>query len=286
MQDVELLEETSNWRSREVRYVAGNWSQVSKNIPSFELCDFSEGKNEIVNQYYKTVIRLPLTPLENRIPVGIVSNTYTLAQHSKVAELCIEGIKSCSIDVNNIRCELGLSVLGEWMNFRIYFPNEYNFTSSDGNPLKLRLECFNSVDGSSRLVILFGWFRFICSNGMVIGKTISELRDIHNPNMDLTKINSIISEAMHQVHSDKKMMSRWENSQFNSNYLANWIDTIVSKKWGKIAAFRVFHICSSGYDAKYADPFEAEEPSRKSMIQLEKVPGAQTKANEGPAVLR
>ena len=164
------------------------------------------------------------------------------------------------------------------MNFRIYFPNEYNFTSSDGNPLKLRLECFNSVDGSSRLVILFGWFRFICSNGMVIGKTISELRDIHNPNMDLTKINSIISEAMHQVHSDKKMMSRWENSQFNSNYLANWIDTIVSKKWGKIAAFRVFHICSSGYDAKYADPFEAEEPSRKSMIQLEKVPGAQTKA--------
>ena len=274
MQDLELLEETSNWRSREVKYVAGNWAQISKNIPSFELCDFSEGKGEIVNQYYKTVIRLPLTPMENRIPVGIVSNTYKLAQHNEVADLCIKGIKNCSIDINSVRCELGLSVLGEWMNFRIYFPDEYDFTTSDGNPLKLRLECFNSVDGSSRLTILFGWFRFVCSNGMVIGETISELRDIHNRHMDLTKINSIISEAMYQVHSDKKMMSRWESIQVNPNSLANWIDTKVSKQWGKIAAFRVFHICSTGHDAKYSDPFEAESPSRKSMIKLAKVPGS------------
>jgi Domain of unknown function (DUF932) len=36
-----------------------------------------------------------------------------------------------------------------------------------GNPLGLRLECFNSVDGSSRLVILFGWLRFVCTNGLV-----------------------------------------------------------------------------------------------------------------------
>ena len=274
MQNMELLEETSNWRSREVTYIAGNWEQISKNIPTFELCDFAEKNSEIVNQYYKTVVRLPLTSLENRIPVGIVSNTYTLAQHNEVAELCINGIKGCNIDVSNVRCELGLSVLGEWMNFRIYFPDEYNFISSDSNPLNLRLECFNSVDGSSRLTILFGWFRFVCSNGMVIGETISELRDIHNQNMNLSKINCIISEAMEQVHSDKTMMLKWESTQVNPNSLAKWVDTIVSKKWGKIAAFRVFHICSSGHDAKYDDPFEAEEPSKKSMIKLEKVPGA------------
>lgn len=278
MQEVELLNETSNWRSREVRYIAGNWSQILSSIPSFELCDFSDEKSEIVNQYYKTVVRLPLTPVERRIPIGIVSNTYTLAQHYEVADLCVKGIKKCNINIDSIRCELGLSSLGEWMNFRIYFPDEYDFISSDGNPLKLRLECFNSVDGSCRLTILFGWFRFVCSNGMVIGETISELRDIHNRHMDLNKINLIISEAMHQVHSDKKTMSGWERIKINPNALAEWVDTIVSKKWGRIAAFRVFHICSSGHDAEYADPFESEKPSRKSEIKLAEVPGAPDEA--------
>ena len=279
MQRVELLEETSIWRSREVKYIAGNWDQITEHIPSFELRDFTEGDGEVVNLYYKIVIRLPLTLLENRIPIGVVSNTYTLAQHSEVANLCIEGIKNCGIDIDRVRCELGLSVLGEWMNFRIYFPDAYDFTTSDGNPLKLRLECFNSVDGSSRLTILFGWFRFVCSNGMVIGKTISELSDIHNRHMDLRKVNSLILEAMHQVHSDKEMMSRWEKIQINANSLANWVDTTVSKKWGKIAAFRVFHICLSGHHAKYSDPFEAEKPSLKSMVQLAEVPGAPNEAS-------
>ena len=82
MQDVELLAETSNWMSREVKYFAGNWNQIKTHIPLFELQKFSEKNDTVVNPYYKTVIRLPLTPLENRIPVGIVSNTYTLARVS------------------------------------------------------------------------------------------------------------------------------------------------------------------------------------------------------------
>lgn len=210
--------------------------------------------------------------------MGIVSNTYTLAQHSEIANLCIEGIKYCGTDINRVRCELGLSALGEWMNLRIYFPDEYDFTPLDENPLKLRLECFNSVDGSSRLVILFGWFRLICSNGMIIGKTISELRDMHNRHMDLTKVKLLIIEAMTQVHRDEEKMSDWETISINKELMTHWVDTTLSEKWGKLAAFRVFHICLSGRDVKYFDPFEAEKPSRKSVIELEPVPGAPNEA--------
>jgi len=171
--ELELLGETAKWRSREVKYVSGGCSRVVENIPKFELGDFTGNNSEIVNPYYKTVMRLPLTELENRIPIGLVSNTYTLAQHREVAELCIKGVEGQGVDVKSLRCELGLSTLGEWMNFRIYFPDEYDFQAADDNPLKLRLECFNSVDGSSRLTILFGWYRFVCSNGLIIGKTVS-----------------------------------------------------------------------------------------------------------------
>lgn len=278
MQDIELLAETSNWMSREVKYFAGNWDQIKTHIPLFELQKFSEKNDDVFNPYYQTVIRVPLTPLENRIPIGIVSNTYTLAQHQEVSNLCIEGIKDGGINVDCLRCELGLSTLGEWMNLRVYFPDKYDFTPSDGKTLKLRLECFNSVNGGSKLIILFGWFRFICSNGLIIGKTIGELRDRHNQHMNLNKVKTLINRGMAQVGDDKEKMLRWEKVKFSTQSLTEWIDTTVSKRWGKLSAFRVFHICLSGHDAKYADPFEPEKPSRKSMTRLAPVPGAPEKA--------
>ncbi len=43
----------------------------------------------------------------------------------------------------------------------------------------MRLECFNSVNGSTRFRALLGWFRFICSNGMVIGVIRSDVLRRH-----------------------------------------------------------------------------------------------------------
>ena len=96
---------------------------------------------------------------------------HSLAPHRDVATLCREGLTDTGIDPKKLRYEVGLSELGEWMNFHIYLEDSYSFTDAHKNKLDLRLECFNSVEGSSRLVILFGWFRFVCSNGLVIGET-------------------------------------------------------------------------------------------------------------------
>ena len=74
------------------------------------------------------------------------------------------------------------------VNFRIYLGDSYSFTDMHKEKLDLRLECFNSVDGSSRLVILFGWLRFVCSNGLVIGETKIEIKERHGQNLDLNSI--------------------------------------------------------------------------------------------------
>src|SRR5206468_9270743 len=103
-------------------------------------------------------------------------------------EQCFVGLRSIKLDPNELKCDLGLSDLGEWMNLRIYFPEAYDHVRQDGDSLGLRLECFNSVDGSSRLLLLLGWIRFICSNGLVIGETRAELRDTHDRHMDLKPV--------------------------------------------------------------------------------------------------
>ena len=161
------------WRAREVRYIGGTWSQLRSFVPEFEFGAFCAGPDEPESPFYQTVVRKPLGPTERPMPVGLVSKTYSLVQHRAIGGRCMEVLKRARIDTSDLRCEVGVSELGEWMNFRIYFPDAYSFTPKDGHKLDLRLEAFNSVDGSSRITILLGWYRLVCSNGLVIGTSLS-----------------------------------------------------------------------------------------------------------------
>ena len=149
---VELTNETVRWRARDASFMAGKWAALSKRIPRFVVEDFKATAGGPANPHIRTVVRLPVSAPEQRIPVGVVSNTYRLAQHADVVEMCLKGIRAHDIDPSELRCEVGLTSLGEWMNFRAYFPDSFSHNPGDGNKLALRLECFNSVDGSSRLV--------------------------------------------------------------------------------------------------------------------------------------
>ena len=53
---------------------------------------------------------------ERPIPVGIVSHTYSLAPHREVASLCRRGLVDAGIEPSDLRYEVGVSELGEWMN--------------------------------------------------------------------------------------------------------------------------------------------------------------------------
>lgn len=271
---VELTDEKVRWRARDASFMAGRWAALSKRIPRFAVEDFKATADGPANPYIRSVTRLPVTVTEKPIPVGVVSNTYQLAQHTDVVEMCLKGIRAHQIDPSVLRCEVGLTPLGEWMNFRAYFPEIFSHNPSDGNRLALRLECFNSVDGSSRLVILFGWFRIICTNGLIIGETKASLRDTHDENLNLEVIPEIISKGLAKVKADLARLRQWEKSSVVSPKFENWVDGTLVKQWGKKAACRTLHICRSGTDVEMLDPFAGGNPSEKQVKMLEAVPGA------------
>lgn len=273
-EEIELLEESSSWRSRDVVYRAGRWNQIVEHIPQFTTEPFRAGENLPENPHLWAVVRQPLAAFERPMAVATVSRSYRLAQHLDVATRCFEGIENAGIEAAELRCELGLTELGEWLNFRIHFPSEFDFIPKDGGPIGLRLECFNSVDGSSRLVIFLGWIRFICSNGMVVGKTHTELRAVHNKNLNIGHIPLLIRKSLNQVGEDVSRLKRWEVARITSNALKVWIDEVVARVWGKKAACRAFHICSFGHDVKITDPFSPAEPTEKPVRQLDIIPGA------------
>lgn len=276
---IEPMDEKIRWRSRDATYWAGTWDKLCEIVPRFELADFRAGDGHVPNPYMKSVIRRPRTQFEQPVPVGIVSNTYGLAQHHDVIEKCFEGIRKAGVDSSGLRCELGMTELGEWMNFRIYFPEEYNYVRRVGDRMGLRVECFNTVDGSGRLVILLGWLRFVCTNGLVIGETKTELRDIHNQGLDLGRIIGVVQQAMELVKKDLRRMRRWDLSKVDCDRIESWANNDLATAWGKKAACRVYHICDSGHDVELTDPFASGEATKKPCNRTRRVPGSPDRAS-------
>jgi hypothetical protein len=273
-QALSVLAEQGRWHARDIEYISGTWDQIRPKIPSFKLEAYRLGPEEPVNPYLKNVVRQSLTPAERPTPVGTVSNTYSLAQHCEVIGKCLAAFEEIQVDPAQLRCELGLTPLGEWMNFRIYFPDSFAHTPADKEPLGLRLECFNSVDGSSRLAVVLGWLRFVCTNGLIIGETLCNFKDIHNKHLNLEKITGLISSGLKKVDKDKVRMATWEKTALEQYSLRAWVDTELPKRWGKKAATRIYAICQKGHDVELLDPFESAAPSQKQTKFSQTVPGS------------
>jgi Domain of unknown function (DUF932) len=165
------------------------------------------------------------------------------------------------------------------MNFRIYLPASYNFVDAHGEPLGLRLECFNSVDGSSRLVILFGWLRFVCANGLIIGETKIEIRERHGDALDLDEISKRIQPALEAAVGDRSRMMEWQSQTVAMDAVAGWANDHVSEEWGKKAAARVYHICDSRKDVEIDHPFAPGAATEKPIRYRAPVPGAPERAS-------
>jgi hypothetical protein len=277
MSAVDILPEAARWRARAVKYYAGDWRDLSAIVPKFELADFKAAPDEPVNPFLRTVVRLPVNPSERPIPVGIVSNSYALVQHAHVADLCLSALTDAGIDVSQARCELGFSELGEWMNFRVYLPDEFAFLPEDGHQMRLRLEAFNSVDRSSRLTVLMNWFRLVCSNGLIVRKSVQE-SDVHDSDLNLVKIKEAIVVGVREALQDRRRLIAWQSDKVEEAGIKSWADGALTEKWGKRAACRVFHICQSGRDAEFIDPFEGGPASEKSIRLLAPVAGARAPA--------
>ncbi|MCY4585736.1 MAG: DUF932 domain-containing protein [Bryobacterales bacterium] len=262
---LQILPETLRWRSREVRYYEGGWDDVLSVLPDFETVPFRAGPEEPSNPFLLTVVRKPLTAVERPMPVGVVSHRYSLIQHRDVAMRCREGLVHAGVDPDDLRYEVGVSQLGEWMNFRIYLPDNYSLRDSQEEVIDLRLECFNAVDGTSRLIVLFGWYRLVCANGMVIGESRIEIRERHGQPLEMDSIPKRIASSLDAAQADRQRLEEWERELIDIKDLAPWVDGSVTEFWGKKAAARVFHICRTGRDVEietFARGAASEKPVR------------------------
>ena len=125
--------------------------------------------------------------------------------------------------------------------------------------------------------MLFGWYRLVCANGMVIGETKVEIRERHDAPLGIDQIPERIVSSFPAVEADRQRLEGWGRTPIDLDSLVMWIDGPVADLWGKTAAARVFHICRSGHDVQIEN-FARGAASEKPVRLGAHVPGSPKQA--------
>jgi hypothetical protein len=213
---------------------------------------------------------------EALIPVGVVSRNYKLIQHRQVITALAESLEAMRVDAWSLEATLSLTTYGERMALSILLPDEERFSYQLGTDdgMRLRVECFNSVERSTKLVVMLGWFRFVCLNGLVVGKTVASLRGPHTFQLSLDDVSRIVLDGLGQVERDKATYDAWRRHRVTAAAVQAWVDGALMRKWGTKAAARTYSICLTGEDVDLTAPFEKAPPSQRQRRAIMSVPGA------------
>jgi hypothetical protein len=253
----------------------GTTSEILKRIPRFEKLG-----SELLGlgaNVHSDVVVAHMNDGRQPIPVGLVSKTYNLVQHCELIERALKWIKS--VPGATVPDQIELSATANFERILAKFDlGEGLSISPDGKPVNLQLVCRNSVDGSTAIRARLGWYRLVCSNGMIVGVTLGRTRLTHKPEADLSDAFTPLSEEMSTVARDRDMIRKWANTPVSLDRVRAWVDGPLVKAWNPLAACRVWTISTTGRDARFLPPFEKVSPSNRIVELLKPVPGSPGRA--------
>lgn len=273
---------SQKWFNSPVCFHEGTLSDISQYVPEFERRCFaltqSGTEQTRLNEHLDTIVRKPTEGDPSFVPIGVVSKGYSLVPHTEVIAIATKALKSSNVPPSDVKAELMITDYGERMALSLYLPEKYSFDPGDGHPMALRLECFNSVDGSTRFRALMGWFRFVCSNGLIIGVTRTDVRRRHVGDIRLSDISQVLASGIEDSETEKRNFEWWRRKKVVQVQLAGWIEKGLRKGLGFKAAARAYRISQTGHDAEVLGPYKGNTPITVPVRQGASVPGTPTKS--------
>lgn len=265
------------WLGVPCRVFEGPFNSLRERVPFFDrqplFVSSGSYRHVLSNPLYDTIVRMPTPDSDAVVPVGVVSKHYRLVQHRDVLEHAACALQRAGIAISRIKFEIKLTRFGERMLASFELPDDYDFTPGDENPLKLRFECMNSVDGSTPLSAMMTWMRQVCGNGLMMRIRQVDVRERHDRLLDLDGLGAVLEQGLALAEHEKKQYEEWQKIDFGDTPMRAWINGPLRERWGAKAAARTYLILTRGRDGDYADPFEQAPPTGKTMVTTKAVPG-------------
>ena len=188
-----------------------------------------------------------------------------------------KALKEAAVSAEETNAALQITEYGERMRLSVWLPDQYAFDPGDGEKMGMRFECLNSVDGSTRFRALMGWFRFVCSNGLVVGVTQSDLRRRHIGDLAPEDVGRVLASGLAQAETEKEIFGSGASAR-EPRAVTAWVDKDVRGMWGFKAATRAYCITRSGHDAKIVGQYKGRIPTTIETVKLRRVPGTPTQS--------
>ena len=262
----------SRWLGEPAREVTGSLTDVAPLIPTFHRFPFG------TNARRDMIVRRPSATAETPVPIDVVSKRYVLVQHASVIAALENALRSVDVEPLDLRCRLTLSESGARMAIRVELPERFAFNAPDRHPMALTFECFNSVDGTVPLFALLGWFRFVCSNGLVVGTTHASLRHRHRPPLRIDELQPVLTEGLAAAACDRERLTESMASCVSADALRTWVDGPVANAWGAFAAARVHAIATTGLDGEPSRTPRGAPPHARGILHPSQCPAQRRRA--------
>ena len=264
----------THWFGEDVESIDTTLAGAPSLMPTFDRSPFG------ANRFHDVVSRRPTDGAEP-LQIGLVSKQYVLVQHASVVQAVTAEVTSAGIDPTQVPVRLLITEYGTRIALRATLPERYAYRPDDGHTMALTFECFNSVDGTVPLFAAVGWFRFICSNGLVVGTTSATARLRHSPPLQIDEVCEVLADGMESALQDRASFAAWRSSRVSRVCLEKWVDGSVADAWGPLAAARVYGISMTGVDGRPVRPSNRAAPHRWQLTEGQQVPGTHAPCEDG-----
>jgi hypothetical protein len=209
------------------------------------------------------------------VPVGLVSQGYQLLPHRKLVKHLVEVLGKQGVEMEGVILQAHLTPRGErFMGQLLIMDPDYQ-VGPDGHTCCLSVFMRNAVDGRGGVDVRLGWYRLVCTNGMMMGKTVARYSSPHRSGLDLGTLERVIADELHRMKAGRMELEKWAKRPASPNRWNDWADKTVASHWGPTAATRVLQILREGIDPGDLSFVPKLPPSRQRIQgEGERVPGA------------
>lgn len=190
-------------------------------FPVKEKSVYFDGKDDspILTRSHKGIVRE-----DNHKLISIMNDTYKLIPNSQIILPLLDQLSN--LDSRWYIDKSHSFVQDSGMRLQVTFPD---LTFNDGrSDIALSLFLHNSYDGSEGVRMFWGAIRFICSNGMVFGKTLSKFYSRHTSGFNLKDL----IQRVHKTYDRIPVIQDRINILQNIN-ITKTLNEAIEKQLGK-----------------------------------------------------
>lgn len=191
--------------------------------------------------------------IKKQEPIRIMSNKYTLVQHLDVFNDAVDILNDIGIDFDITRFDKNTGSGHNSIHITFNFP-DIKIKTSEGNIICASLELFNGCDGLVSFSRMFGAFRYICSNGMILGKKFFAEKKKHTANFEMDNLLKQLTTANSKFYELEGLINNMKNYNMNKKIKQRLLKTGFPKK-----VLQNYNEVYSKYSNMYPEQFELSD---------------------------